>query len=318
MDFPIKQIDLPILSASIKARVTREIRWNSFPGSVVHGVIGYRLKDVSCVVAHRNCMKCYLAQTCPYASIYESPLPPDAERMRLYPQTPHPLRIAVYPWDRPVLNAGDDFEVNIVLFGKATAFLLLVLLAVESGFQEGIGRKHGGERGKAEILSIKDRIADTERSWGNLRDKYVSFISSVPVGTLMRRGIAGQTTIHVKTPLKIITGGKVNFNPGVRDLTSTLLRRLGNLSYFYSGKELSLDYNTILARAESVPSNNHFRRARAVRYSARQSKTIGMGGVIGEMKIEDCPEGILALLEIGEHIGIGKGTTMGLGDYSVK
>jgi hypothetical protein len=318
MNFSIKDIGLSVLSASIKARVTREIRWNSFPGSVVHGVIGYKLKDLSCVVAHRNCVKCYLVQTCPYASIYESLVPPDAERMRLYPQTPHPLRIAVYPWDKPILNAGDEFEVNIVLFGKAANFLLPVLLAAESSFQEGVGRKHGGDRGRAEILSIKDRISNSERSWMNLTHEYVNFISSVPLGRLMRGGNAGQTTIHIRTPLKLITGGKVNLNPGVRDLVSTLLRRIANLSYFYAGKEISLDFRGILARAEFVRSSNHLRRARAIRYSARQSKTIGLGGVIGEMRIEDCPEEIVALLEMGQHIGVGRGTTMGLGDYFIE
>jgi CRISPR/Cas system endoribonuclease Cas6 (RAMP superfamily) len=116
----------------------------------------------------------------------------------------------------------------------------------------------------------------------------------------------------------MITGRKVNFNPRMRDLVSTLLRRLGNLSYLYSGKELPLGCNAVLARAESVSSNNNFRTARAIRYSARQSKTIVIGGIIGQMKFEDCPEDILTLLDIGEHIGIGRGTTMGLGDYSVE
>jgi len=310
-------LDLPILSASIKARVTRDIRWNSFPGSVVHGVLGFKLKNLSCVVSHRNCRRCYVVHTCSYGTIYESPLPPDTKRMRLYPQAPHPIRIAVYPWDRPELKTSETFEVVIVLMGKAVTNSLLLILSLDGALKEGVGRKYGGERGRAEIISLKDRISGKEKEWKDLKDDYSDFISAVALKNLKRSKKAGDIAVHIRSPLKIITDGKSNFNPSLRDITSTLLRRLSNLSYFYNEKEIPLDYQSLLSKAESSPYSSEFKKVGAIRYSSRQSKTISMGGITGKMTIESCVPEISALLDVGVHIGLGKGTTMGLGDYSV-
>ncbi|MCD6161674.1 MAG: CRISPR system precrRNA processing endoribonuclease RAMP protein Cas6 [candidate division Zixibacteria bacterium] len=309
-------INLPLISVTIKVKVTRAIKWNSFPGSVIHGIIGYKLKDYSCVMAHRNCNKCFLVHSCAYGMIYESPVPPDSKRMKLYPQSPHPIRVAVYPWDKPELKEGTVIEIGLTLFGKTAANLLMVLLSLESGFEAGIGRKYQGERGKAEIISLSDNLSKSEKPWSDLKKNYVGFAHPVVINN--DRTEISKIALHFKSPLKITTAGKSNYKPDFRDIIATLLRRASNLSYFFHDRELDLDYKGILQKAELLETVKDYSRVKAIRYSSRQSKTISISGVTGNLTINDCPPDLLYLLEVGQYTGLGKSTTMGLGDYELK
>ncbi len=313
----LPDLNMPVLSALIKAEVTRAIKWNSFPGSVIHGVIGYKLKEHSCVVAHKNCQSCYLVHSCAYGMIYESPVPQGSKRMRLYPQVPHPIRVTVYPWHKPETAEGEIFEVCINLYGKTVTNFLLVLLSLDSAFQEGIGRKYRGERGTAKIKTLLDKISGNEKPWTELKQNYSSFIHPVSINSLQRATVKQEIDLLFKSPLKITTEGKPNFKPDVRDILATLLRRISNLSYFYNDKELDLDYTGILAKAESINVEKDLKRVKAIRYSSRQNKTISISGVTGKMTMKKCPPDLISLLEMGQYTGIGKSTTMGLGDYEV-
>ncbi|MBD3169941.1 MAG: CRISPR system precrRNA processing endoribonuclease RAMP protein Cas6, partial [candidate division Zixibacteria bacterium] len=302
----------------IKTRVLREIRWNSFPGSVIHGVLGMHLKNMSCVVPHRNCVKCYLKYSCPYGIIYESPVPPDSEKMKLYPQIPHPIRIAAYPWRRPRLNTGEEFEVRLTLIGKSVSCLLMILMALEKGFSEGLGRKHNGERGRAELLYVGDAVTGIETNWKELGMNYSNVISASNIEELAGMTDDTDITISFLSPAKIVTRGKANFEPGLRDIMSPLLRRLGSLYYFHGDGEAEIDFSGVLDKANGIECDSEFKKVPAIRYSGRQSKTISISGFTGEMRIENCPGDIIRYLKMGQFIGLGKSTTMGLGDYILR
>jgi hypothetical protein len=314
----INRIDLAVLSVSLKAEVTREIRWNSFPGSVIHGIIGFHLKELSCVVKHRNCKKCYLSHFCAHGMIYESPMPSDSKRMKLYPQTPHPIRIIVYPWDRTCLVEGEEFEIGISLYGRAVANHLMIMMSLEKALKEGIGRVHRGERGTARILSLRDGISGDSTNWAHLKTNYQNVACPKPLGEIADGASPKNIGLSVRSPLKIVVNGRVSFKPDLRDITSNLLRRLGNLSFFFGENELELDHKGILAEAERTLIESRLKRVEAIRYSSRQEKTISLSGVVGEMHFRNCPPAISKLLHMGQFTGLGKGTTMGLGDYGLK
>ncbi|GEM_PF-1497139 len=310
-------MDLPLISMVVKAKVSRRIIWNSFPGSVIHGVIGFKLKELSCVMAHKNCKKCFLANSCTYGFLYESLRPPDSERMKLYPQIPHPIRITIYPWDKPQLDLGDELEIGITLFGKAIFNALLVLISLEDMLREGIGRKWGGERGKAVIIAIRDILSGVERSWEKLKSNYSPISASQPKDLIETFPSKHNLKLRFKSPLKITTDGKPNFKPSFRNILSSLMRRLGNIVYFYGGEEIPINYKESLSVADKIEVYPDFHRVKAIRYSSRQNKTISISGTTGEMTIFDCPSDLSALLKLGQYIGVGKSTTMGLGDYEL-
>ncbi len=313
----LKEFDLPVIATELEVMVSRKIVWNSFPGSVVHGVLGMKLKERSCVVTHRQCGRCYLVQSCPYGAIYESKVPVDAERMRLYPQTPHPLRIAVCPWNRQTAEPGDRFRVNLYLYGQAVMFFLSALLAIDDALMDGIGRKHGGARGVGQLLSVRDFLGGREFDWQVLKRDYSTPVEPCELYTLGNAGRKKSIKIGFTTPVKVVTAGKINFNPTVRDVTSALLRRMSNFQYFYNRKEPNIDYKGILAIADDLAAEYRMKRVQAIRYSSRQKKTLSVSGAIGTITIDNCPRDIQSILSAGQYLGVGKSTTMGLGNYSV-
>jgi CRISPR-associated endoribonuclease Cas6 len=310
-------INFPLLSARVKARATSDIIWNSFPGSVIHGIIGFELKNISCVMSHRTCEDCFLVHSCPYGIIYESPLPPNTERMRLYPQAPHPIRIVIHPWNKTALVKGQEFEIMITLVGKATTFCLIILLGLEKGFREGIGRKIDGQRGTAEILTVTDLFTQNTKDWGQLKENYLNFLTGM---TFSNRPLSDSNdlVIEFRSPTKIITDSKPNYSPTVRDIISTLLRRIGNLSYFYGGISPELDFEGLLSTASALKYESEYKQIPAHRYSSRQKRAIDIEGIVGKIIVRDCPSEIAKILKAGEYFGIGKGTTMGFGDYQVR
>lgn len=314
----ISLLTLPVLKAELKAIVTRAIWWNSFPGSVIHGVLGYALKDYSCVVAHRNCKNCYLVNECNYGMIFESPLPEGTQRMKLYPQAPHPIKLTVYPWDKAVLREGEHLTITITLYGKATVSLLMVLLSLERAFAEGIGRRSKGVRGSAVILSLTDCLRNRRYDWVSLKANYQNPISVQPLSDIIITPCASEISMRFKSPLKIVTEGRVNFNPSVRDVAANILRRLGNLHYFYERRELRLDFEKILTDAEGTEFESHLQKVSAIRYSSRQSQTISVAGLVGDIEIKNISDDLAQLLLLGQSLGVGKSTTMGLGDYEVR
>ena len=273
------------------------------------------MKKLSCVVKHQNCQKCYLVHSCPYGVVFESPIPPDSKRMRLYPQSPHPIRITVFPWNRQVSLSGDELEIDCHLFGKATTSYMLILMALEESLKEGIGRMKSGERGAAAIVNVRDILNGDEGQWDDLKKNFTGFIDAVPMDDLITTHGDSNVRLEIRTPLKLITNGRVNNNPVIRDILSNLMRRLSNMAYFFTGDELDIDYEKLLETASLLESDNEWKKIRAMRYSSRQEKAIDISGIIGNMRIPDCPQEILSLLRIGQYLGIGKNTSMGLGDY---
>ena len=318
MNANIRISALPVLSVVINVKAISNIVWNSFPGSVVHGIIGFRLKELSCVVKHRDCKKCFLTSSCAYGMIYESPVPPDSKRMRLYPQTPHPIRVTVYPWDKPITAAGDTFEIGITLYGKTATNLLVVLMSLGKGLEEGVGRAQNENRGKAKILKISDRLSGASIPWEKLKNDYHNIAEPRELSEISAGMRLDDVVINFGSPLKITVNEKITFKPQPRDIAANLLRRIGNLSAFYGESEIEPRANDLIGVAEKVEFSSNLKRIEAIRYSSRQSKTISMSGALGSMIIKSCPAELAKLLKMGEYIVVGKGTTMGLGDYRLE
>lgn len=308
---------LEVSAVRIEAVVDHPIEWRSYPGSVIHGVLGQQLKKSSCTVSHGNCRKCYLVHECIYGRLFVSPVPEGAERMRKYPQTPHPLQLAVFPWDKPSLLPGDELHIYLTLMGATGRYLLKTLLALDDCLRVGLGRARNGRRGTARIVSVADRISGERTNWNELQMSYRSAAMTTPLATLVDERASRDIEIRLQTPLRLRTGGRMNFEPQVFDLASNLCRRLENLEYFFGNEERAESYREALDLAASTDAELLIEKAPAIRYSARQKRTVAVSGLIGSVRLRHCPSGLAALFEQGQYTGMGKGATMGLGFFDV-
>ena len=304
------------LEMEVQLEAESVIYWNSFPGSALHGALGFTSKKRSCVVKYENCEGCFLLDTCFYSQLFESRTPKDSRRMRKYPHIPPGLRLTIDPWDKPAALAGETLIVGITLFGSAINTMMSLLLSLEETFQRGIGRKSPeGDRGTALIRSISSSGGEYF-SWSD----FMNF-EQIPVKITRwaesGRFLSGSVALNFTSPTRIASGGRVTGSPSFRDIVSTILRRITNIAYFYCGMELEADFKGLLSLAESVEYESNFLRVGQSRYSAHQKRRMTLDGIVGEMRVWDCPEELMPWLELGGRLGIGKNTSMGMGRYVV-
>ena len=315
MAHPFNLTSLTLSHFSLTGLVERPITWNSYPGSVLHGVLGFALKDISCAIESGECDGCYLVAQCPYSIFLETQRTEGAERMRKYSRIPYPLRLIVQPWDHPVLEAGEDVTIKLVLVGKSAQYGAPVLMALDKVFSNGIGRKdRKGERGNIRLKTISDTIRDEVISWDQLR--YDQGLPFQPVS--WSELVSNQTKVSqvvFTSPTRIVTGGRISSQPTIRDVLSTVFRRISNLAYFHCDIQIDAEFKDLLKEAEDFDVPSEFHRIKASRYSGRQKTRFRIDGVTGTMDVSRLPDHFYPWRVIGSNVGIGKGTTMGMGQY---
>ena len=308
---------LQLLSLKLELEAQTSIVWGSFPGSVLHGVLGFTIRRFSCATRRERCEGCFLQPYCSYALLFEVRTPETAARMRKYPTIPPGLQLTVTPWNLQELELGKCCSVGITLFGRASDTAALLLLALEDALSAGIGKKAANsERGIAKIISLK---AGEAESGSDLREEAVQpNIWRMTTWAELTAAPPQSFTIHLLTPMRIVSGGKVTAAPSFRDLFATALRRVTNLAYFYSDCEIAVDFKALVQKAEAVPYRSEFRRVELSRYSARQYQRIQQNGLIGKMFVENCSPELGVWLLLASKMGLGKNTSMGMGEYRVE
>lgn len=315
MTHPFNNHNLVITYLTLTGLVKNPIIWNSFPGSVLHGVLGFALKDISCAVESGECDDCYLAIQCPYSLFLETQRPAGAERMRKYSRIPSPLRLVVQPWDHPVLETGSEVRIELVIVGEASQHGIPVLMALDKVLLNGIGKKgRNDKRGDIQLKTISDTVRGEVISWDQLR-----FDKGLPFQPVSWSELVSQhpviDIIEFTTPTRIVSGGRISSQPTIRDILSTLFRRISNLAYFHCGLEIDAKFKVLLDEAETFILPCDFERIRTSRYSGRQKARFRIDGITGIMDIGSLPDHFYPWLAIGRYLGVGKGTTMGMGQY---
>lgn len=72
-------------------------QWASLPaflGSTLRGAFGHALKEVVCLMSHRDCSHCLVADRCIYTYLFETLAPADLPQLRGQQQAPHPFILA--------------------------------------------------------------------------------------------------------------------------------------------------------------------------------------------------------------------------------
>jgi hypothetical protein len=126
-------------------------------------------------------------------------------------------------------------------------------------------------------------------------------------------------TLHFVTPTRLIYAEALTNTVDFHVLIRALLRRVSNLSYFHCGTEFDLDFRSLIAAAEKVETEaSDLRWHDWERYSARQDTRMTLGGVLGQVTYRGDWHPFLLLLTLGEAVHVGKGTSFGLGKYTME
>lgn len=280
-----------------------------FPGSAWRGALGHHLRQLACLTGARDCSGCGEIQRCSYSYIFDTPVPPDALKMRRYTQAPHPF---ILREERP----GHDFlHLYLTLIGRANAQLPLMVLALNRAALNRLGIN--GRQMK--LLAVDQQ--DENTIWHRIDQPGGALTALPPKTPLIPLLNDGPVVIEFLSPLRVKRAGH-HVRPQdfqFADLFSSLLRRISMLTTFHTENAFETDFRALMEAAWKVPVDTSLHWVDLPRHSFRQQADMNLGGVMGSLKLgsaELVP--FWPILWLGQYTHAGGAATMGLGHYTVR
>lgn len=322
--------DFELARFTLRLRALEPTSLPPFLGSTLRGAFGTALKNAVCVINHRDCSRCLVAEKCSYPYLFETPPPPDLSLLRGQQQAPHPFLLdppapsfLAGDFNRLRLAAGDEIAFELLLVGRAIEYLPYVIYAVSEMARRGLGAgrtgfaltsvvARTGEGQGAELYSADaGRLAPASRAAESLAALVGKRLEQVPSGDEIR--------LRFTTPTRIRVEGDLQNAMSFDLLARNLLRRLSLLLAVHGPRPLSLDFRGLIARAaEAETTSAALRWWDWERYSNRQGTKMKLGGFVGEIAYRGpAVDELRPVLAAGEWLHLGAGTSFGLGRYEI-
>lgn len=257
-----------------------------FSGSMFRGALGYALKKVVCINPSFVCEECFAKANCLFYEFYE-------EKNRV-----HNYRLNIELGKK-------DYSFGLYLFNDATEKLPYLLSAIHQMFtQQGLGKK----REKVENFTI---TVDGQEVYNGKEFSSLN-IPKANLKELQLDNFCPNTKIKLKTPLRIKKSNRfLRDDVDIEDILRSIYQREQEI--FYGNKVYRLEY-----KPSYLTTLKMLKHQELVRKSNRQKTRMNMDGIVGEIAVMGIDEQSYRLLKLGEIIGVGKQTVMGLGRIEVK
>jgi len=216
---------------------------------------------------------------------------------------------------RTQYTEGEEFEFNLLLFGKTIAHFKSFLRAFIMLGRSGLGK----EKTKFQITSVRDSLG-TEvfdgRNYIN-NELEIRMISDYVDSRLKHSaGFQGsEFEIRFLTPVIIKKDREILRDLQIDAVLWSARRRLYILNCF-EGTEIAYDSREIFEIPEIIGQDVFPASIR--RFSTRSGTSMTFNGLEGSIRIRNIQENLLGLLYAGELIHVGKSTSFGMGEYRVR
>ncbi len=254
-----------------------------FSGSMFRGALGYALKKIVCINPSYKCEGCFAKESCLYYDFYE-------------------LKNVTHPYRLDIELGKDDYSFGLYLFENACDKLPYVLSAIHQMLTvQGLGRDNEKLTEFSITVNGQDVYNGTDFSLDTVGVEQCLYPQTSKTNILLK----------LKTPLRMKKNNRflkddVELEEILRSINQRESQLKGDASY------VKLDFKP----SYTVISKN-LEHKTLVRRSNRQKTHMNMDGVIGEMVLAGVDAKSYELLKLGEVIGVGKQTVMGLGKIEV-
>ena len=267
----------------IQVTIQTEHKPSYFTGSMLRGAMGYALKKVTCINPSYHCEGCFASSSCLYHQFYETP--------NTFP--PYRFEIA--------LGSG-KFDFGLYLFNEACDGLPYVLSAVEKMLKEQGLSKEGYTFSEIKIELNGQSI---------YRDNGF-MIADITPKTFQLDNFCPNIKIRLQTPLRIKKNNIfLRDDVALEDILRSIYQK--EQEFITGQKAFKLDYQPSYTTTLKALSYKPL-----LRKSNRQKQSMNMDGIIGEIAVMGIDKRSYELLKLGEIIGVGKQTVMGLGGIEVE
>ncbi|MDD7388781.1 MAG: CRISPR system precrRNA processing endoribonuclease RAMP protein Cas6 [Lachnospiraceae bacterium] len=215
---------------------------------------------------------------------------------------------------------GDTFEFQVILLGKSRVYLNLLLQAVWALGQHGLGK----DKGRFYVVGIRNSKREDIlcEDGGGMQIRKDRCVSETFVGyarfrmkQLQKNGCRSVMKFQTETDIRFRKQRMEEFN--MQAIVESLARRIYLFNCF-EGTEMDLDL-FIEEMTQELPRicYQDVSRIQVRRFSSRQMSSMKLGGIKGEVWLDEIPEQLLPWLLAGEVMHIGKNTSFGFGRYRV-
>jgi hypothetical protein len=267
-----------------------------------------------------TCKGCSERDRCAYSYVFETPVPPESEVLRSHEAVPRPF-VFEPPLDgKTEYRVGDELDFGLVLIGRGIDYLPYFILAFRALGEVGLGRRRG--RFRLGQVWAQDPLGPWETlTYDGPSDALRNVHMTADITEIERVAAAlpdDELGVDFLTPTSLKHSGRIAREPAFHVLIRAVLRRVSSLYYFHCGERWEADYRELVELAETVRTLEaetyweHWQR-----YSSKQGRRIGMGGVIGRMRYAGAVDRFRSLLVLGSVVHVGKGCVFGNGKYSV-
>jgi len=267
----------------IQVKIKTNHKPSYFIGSMIRGAMGYALKKVTCINPSYKCEGCFARTSCLYYNFYEEK------------NSFHNYRFEIE------LGSG-KFDFELYLFNNACDGLPYILSALHKILTENGLTKNNYCFNNFSIQVNNQNVFDgAEFKSLDIAQKEFKIDSYCP-----------NIKIKLLTPLRIKKNNKfLREDIEVEDILRSIHQKQQE---FETGeKAFKLDYTPSYKTTVKVLEYKPL-----LRRSTRQNKSMKMDGMVGEIVILGIDKRSYELLKLGEIIGVGKQTVMGLGQILVE
>lgn len=280
-----------------KLKFEDDILWNRNPNFIFRSVLGYQLKNLTCVLKKNKCETCMLNSSCVYANFFETPITKDKTYLLGRNKAPHPFSINVD------LQGKNEAIIQIVFIGISRNYIPYITLAIEKAGEKGVSKS----RTKYEIINITHNgipfVFDIKR----LKDQVNTWPSNL--------NNLNFDTIEFVTPCRIKKQGHYINQITIDNLINAIERRIQILDSLYGDGKFEIDNS----QREIEGSVINQKWIDLNYYSSRQKEAMKIGGVVGSLKINNpITEYQKQIIYASEIFNVGKNISMGLGNVKLK
>ena len=267
----------------IRVQINTTHQPSYFIGSMLRGAMGYALKKVTCINPSYRCEGCFAQSSCLFYRFYEA-------------------QNILHPYRFEIELGSDGFDFGLYLFDDACEGLPYVLSALEMTLTQ-----MGLTKNSYKFSDIKMSLNEV-----CVYEKSSFYPLDTPPQTFEVESFTPNIKIKLLTPLRIKKNNKfLRDSVEIEDILRSIYQREQEI--FYDKKVFKLDYKPTYTTTLNALSHKSL-----IRKSNKQKATMNMDGIIGEIAIMGIDERSYRLLKLGEIIGVGKQTVMGLGRIEVE
>ena len=313
----LPSINLNAVRLAFRFVVQSDMDLGEFPGNTIRSGLGAKLRALVCVTKQAACQGCALAQQCAYPQLFEAGF--SGNGVSGFENAPKPYVIHLREGMKRRWRPGEELVFELVLLGPAVAYAPHLVYALDEVGKTGLGTGWKTGKGRYDLVEVATIDQRGAQVLLTAPDKKLTALPEArPVADLLEHVDAHPDScrLHFVTPLRLRKRGRWI---GTRDLEANHLvesirRRVEVLAMIYGD---AVQLGPAQSFQDIRVGTRKLRRQSQERYSSRTKSSMPMDGLLGEIELKGAWQRLYPLLQLGELLHIGKGATMGMGQYEL-